>query len=130
MDYGKKERIGGFDLLKYKKDDMSFIRVSTIMGNWAIEYREDSVVFHHLNDERDDEQNEALHIIFVNAFMASSFIEADYQHDLMVAAGELEKRIKNESERVSEEEDAEILNKIRTAEEMKDFIDKECDEGA
>ena len=40
MEYGKRKiELGGFRLLKYKKDEMSFIKVSTLMGNWAMEWR-------------------------------------------------------------------------------------------
>lgn len=118
MDYGKKMRVGGFNLLKYKKDDMSFIRVSTIMGNWAMEYREDSILYQWLDCDRTEEQDEALHVLFVNSFMVGSFLEAEFQHDVVIAAGKFQERINAEAPEVSEEEDAEALNEMRLIHEM------------
>lgn len=114
MEYGKKIRIGGFNLLKYKNSsDMTFIKVSTVMGNWGMEYREDSVLFGFLDMERTKDQDNALHAMFVNAFMAASFAEADFQHDIIVASGELQKRIGAGAEPVSKEEDEEILDNLK-----------------
>lgn len=118
MDYGKKEKFGGFNILKYKKDDMSFIKVSTIMGNWSIEYREDSSMFHFLNANLEEDQRDALHVLLVNAFMVSNFVDAELQHSVMLAAGEFEKRVNESAEEVSEEEDQKILNEERTSHEF------------
>lgn len=125
MDYGKKMRIGGFNLLKYKKDDMSFIRVNTIMGNWAMEYREDSILYQWLDCDRTEEQDEALHVLFVNSFMAGSFLEAEFQHDVVIAAGRFQERINAEAPEVSEEEDAETLNEMKMIHEMDEELQEE-----
>lgn len=118
MDYGKKERLGGFNVLKYKKDDMSFIKVSVVMGNWAVEYREDSSMFHFLNADLEEDQRDALHVLLVNAFMVSNFVDAELQHSVMLAAGEFEKRVNEAAEEVSEEEDQKILEEERISHEI------------
>lgn len=123
MDYGKKERIGGFDLLKYKNvDGMSFIKVTTIMGNWSMEHREGSNLYEFINAERTKERDEAIHIMFVNAYMSATIAEADYQHDLLVAAGELDKRINSDVQQISEEEDAELLKKMKADAEIEEEV--------
>lgn len=130
MDYGKKERVGGFDLLKYKNvDGMSFIKVTTIMGNWSMEYREGSNLYEFINAERTKEKDEAIHIMFVNAYMSATIAEADYQHDLLIAAGELDKRINSDVPQMSEEEDAELLEKMKVAEEIEQEV-RNGEEGA
>lgn len=118
MEYGKKIRLGGFHLLKYKKDEMTFIKVSTIMGNWAMEYREDSVLFGFLDTDRTKEQDEALHVVIVNSFMAATFIEADFQHEILDAAGRLQERMNKQSEPISDEEDAGILESMKVEHEV------------
>lgn len=126
MEYGKKIRLGGFNLLKYKNGDgMTFIKVRTIMGNWAMEYREDSALFGFLDMERTKDQDNALQVIFVNAFMAASFAEADFQHDILVASGELQKRIGDGAESASDEEDAEIVSNLKAEHEVMETLVKE-----
>lgn len=118
MEYGKKVRIGGFNVLKYKRDEMSLMKVSTIMGNWSMEYREDSVVYHCLDMELSDEEKEAVHVMFVNAFTVSNFLDADLQHAVILAGDELQKRIVESAEEVSEEENQKILDEERISHEM------------
>ena len=114
MEYGKKIRIGGFNILKFKRDDISLIKVSTIMGTWAMEYREDTKMYHALDSELDEMEQSALGVLIVNTFMVANFLDAELQHSVMLASGELQKRINAEAEPVSEEEDADILAQMKT----------------
>lgn len=118
MEYGKKIMVGGFNVLKFKKDEISFIKVSTIMGTWSMEYREDTVMYHTLDTDMSDDERNALVVLIVNTFMVGNFLDADLQHSVMLAAGELQERISKSSESVSDEEDAEILNQMRTEAEI------------
>lgn len=118
MEYGKKIMVGGFNVLKFKKDEISFIKVSTIMGTWSMEYREDTVMYHTLDSDMGEDEKSALSVLIVNTFMVGNFLDADLQHSVMLAAGELQERISKSSESVSDEEDAEILNQMRTEAEI------------
>ena len=125
MEYGKKTRIGGFDCLKYKKGDMSFIKIGTIMGNWAMEWREDTLMYHTLDADITDEERQAVQVAVVNAFMCGSFLDGDFQHEVLVAAGGLQKRMMVDAPVVSDEEDAEILKQQRTEHEVMEELGKE-----
>lgn len=127
MEYGKKVKMGGFTLLKFKREEMSFIKVSTLMGNWAMEYREDAIMYHILDSDLSDDERAALSVSITNAFMTGNIIDADFQHAVMVSAGELQERINKEAESVSEEEDQEILKQLRTESEIFEEIGKELD---
>lgn len=113
MEYGKKTRIGGFDCLKYKKGDMSFIKIGTIMGNWSMEWREDSILYRLFDSDLTEDELKSLNVMIVNSFMVSNFCEADFQHAVLVASSELQERINAEAKPVSDEEDKEILNGLK-----------------
>ena len=128
MEYGKKISVGGFNYLKYKKGDMSFIKVSTIMGHWAMEWREDALMYHTLDAELTDKQRVAVNVAIVNAFMCGCFLDAEFQHSVRVAAGELQERLNAMAKvDVSEEEDAEILKQMKTEAEMYDALAEEME---
>ena len=118
MEYGKKIELGGFRLLKYKKDEMSFIKVSTLMGNWAMEWREDTLVYHCFDSELSEDNMEALKVMVVNAFMVSSFLDAEMQHSVLIAAKEYGDRIVEEAPVLSDEEDKEILEQMQVEAEI------------
>lgn len=118
MEYGKKIELGGFRLLKYKKDEMSFIKVSTLMGNWAMEWREDTLVYHCFDSELSEDNMEALKVMVVNAFMVSSFLDAEMQHSVLIAAKEYSERIVEEAPVLSDEEDKEILEQMQVEAEI------------
>ena len=128
MEYGKKIMVGGFNVLKVKKDDISFIKVSSIMGNWAVEYREDTLMYHCLDDEEVPEDGKrALGVMIVNAFMASTIVDAEFQRDILDAAGRLQERMNMSAESVSDEEDAEILSQMKTEHEMMEKLAEETE---
>lgn len=128
MEYGKKIMIGGFNVLKVKKDDISFIKVSSIMGNWAVEYREDTLMYHCLDDgEVPEDGKRALGVMIVNAYMASTIMDAEFQRDILDAAGRLQERVNASAEPVSDEEDAEILAQMKTEHEMMEKLAEEAE---
>lgn len=122
MEYGKKISVGGFNYLKFKRDEMSFIKTSTLMGNWAMEWREDTLVYHVLDSDLTDEGRLAVNVAVINAFMCASFLDGDFQHAVQVAAGELQQRMVEEAPVVSEEEDAEILDNLKTEAEVLEHL--------
>ena len=125
MEYGKKLSVGGFNYLKFKRDEMSFIKVSALMGNWAMEWREDTLMYHTLDADITDEERQAVQVAVVNAFMCGSFLDADFQHEVLVAAGALQNRMMADAPVVPEEEDAEILSQLKTEHEMMDALEEE-----
>lgn len=129
MEYGKKERMGGFDLLKVKKGDMSFIVVRTIAGGWSIEYREDTVMYHCLDEPMDEPTKEALNVVIMNAYMSSTIVDAEFQRDIMSSAEKLSYRMLSEAEEISDEEDAKILEDERRLHEIAEEMEKEEDNG-
>ena len=105
MEYGKKTRLGGFNVLKYKNGEMSYIKISTIAGNWSMEYREDHSLFLLLDNVTTEEDGVALKILFVNSFIASSMLDAELKHDIMLAGSRFQERINANHESLSEEEE-------------------------
>lgn len=125
MEYGKKMNVGGFTYLKYKKDEMSFIKVSTLMGGWTMEWREDMLMYHILDGDIAEDERNGLNVAVINAFMCATLLDGDFQHSVQVAAGELQERLNECVKSVSEEEDAEILKQLRTEHEMYEELGKE-----
>ena len=126
MEYGKKISVGGFAYLKFKRDEMSFIKVSTLMGGWSMEWREDMLMYHILDGDISDEERKGINVAVINAFMCGTILDSDFQHSVMVAAGELQERMNAEVKvEVSEEEDAEILKQLRTETEIYEEFGKE-----
>ena len=125
MEYGKKISVGGFNYLKFKRNEMSFIKVTTIMGHWSMEWREDTLMYHALDSDLNKDQLAAVNVAVINAFMCGSFLDGEFQHSVQVAAGELQERMNAEGKvEVSEEEDAETLNQLRTEAEMYEELGK------
>ena len=127
MEYGKKMNVGGFTYLKYKKDEMIFIKVSTLMGGWSMEWREDMLMYHILDGDIAEEERNGLNVAVINAFMCATLLDGDFQHSVQVAAGELQERLNKDVKSVSEEEDAEILKQLRTEHEMYEELGKELE---
>nr|DAV38604.1 MAG TPA: hypothetical protein [Caudoviricetes sp.] len=123
MEYGKKIQVGNFTLLKYKREDFSYLKVATVAGNWAMEYREDTMVFVQVDMSEDDkEMLDALSVIFTNAMACASIVDATFQHSVVVAIDEF---INRPTEELSDEEDAKILEEERMAHEIKDEAENE-----
>lgn len=129
MEYGKKMRIGGFDLLKYKNvHGQSFIKVTAVMGHWSVEYREDCMLYPILDAEHSKEEQNALHVMITNAYFASTLLDADFQHGIHMLVDEADKRINSNVEQISEEEDKEIIENMKTEHEIMEEMMKEAKE--
>jgi hypothetical protein len=58
--------------------------------------------------------------------MCGCFLDGEFQHSVQVAAGELQERMNADAKvEVSEEEDQETLNQLRTETEMYEELGKE-----
>lgn len=128
MEYGKKVNVGGFNYLKFKKNEMSFIKVTTIMGHWSMEWREDTLMYHALDSDLDNDQLAAVNVAIVNAFMCGCFLDGEFQHSVQVAAGELQERMNAEVKPLSDEEDAEVLSQLKAEHEMMETLGEELKE--
>ena len=128
MEYGKKVNVGGFNYLKFKRNEMSFIKVTTIMGHWSMEWREDTLMYHALDSDLDNDQLAAVNVAIVNAFMCGCFLDGEFQHSVQVAAGELQKRMNAEVKPLSDEEDAEVLSQLKAEHEMMETLGEELKE--
>lgn len=126
MEYGKKIRIGGFDLLKYKNvHGQSFIKVTAVMGHWSVEYREDCTIYPIFDAEHTKEEENALHVMLMNAYFASTLLDADFQHGIHLLVAEADKRINSNVEQISDEEDKEIIENMKTEHEIMEEMIKE-----
>lgn len=128
MEYGKKVNVGGFTYLKFKRNEMSFIKVTTIMGHWSMEWREDTLMYHALDSDLDNDQLAAVNVAIVNAFMCGCFLDGEFQHSVQVAAGELQERMNAEVKPLSDEEDAEVLSQLKAEHEMMETLGEELKE--
>ena len=128
MEYGKKVNVGGFNYLKFKRNEMSFIKVTTIMGHWSMEWREDTLMYHALDSDLDKDQLAAVNVAIVNAFMCGCFLDGEFQHSVQVAAGELQERMNAEVKPLSDEEDAEVLSQLKAEHEMMETLGEELKE--
>lgn len=128
MEYGKKVNVGGFNYLKFKRNEMSFIKVTTIMGHWSMEWREDTLMYHALDSDLDNDQLAAVNVAIVNAFMCGCFLDGEFQHSVQVAAGELQERMNAEVKPLSDEEDAEVLSQLKAEHEMMETLGEELKE--
>ena len=141
MEYGKKMNVGGFTYLKYKKDEMSFIKVSTIAGDWNMNFREDTKIYAELDKGEDDRWLDlyadalVLSSMNVNPILNRCFqlyvtmivkminlkqgvnIPKEEINGLSAEFNELVGLL-CEKEDVSDEEDAEILKRLLTEVEM------------
>lgn len=128
MDFGIKKVIGGFEVIKVKKGDFAFVKVSGLDGGWSVEWREDTIGFHMFDTVESDEDWDALHVIMCNSFIVSTVFDAALQHDIVMAAESFSKRLVEEAPKATEEEDAEALNELRVQHEMEEEL-KNGEEG-
>lgn len=124
MDYGKKVQIHNFVMLKYRVDKTSFIKVSSINGEWSVSYREDNIMFLTL-DMAGEENHEALHNVFTAIYGTCQIVDSEYTKEVFDAMNRYFERIKDKKKPVSEEEDAKILDEERKMYEMKENEEKE-----
>lgn len=119
MDYGKKVQIHNFVMLKYRVDKTSFIKVSSVNGEWSVSYREDNIMFLTL-DMAGEENHEALHNVFTAIYGTCQIVDSEYTKDVFDAMNRYFERIKDKKKPVSEEEDAKVLDEERKMYELQE----------
>lgn len=124
MDYGKKIQIHNFVVLKYKIDKTSFIKVSTVAGDWSVLYREDNIMYLTL-DMADESQYEGIYNVMVGMYGACNTVDREFTKELFDALNRFYERLKARQNAVSEEEDAKALEEERRMNELKEEISRD-----
>ncbi len=123
MEFGKKQQIGNFTLLKYKKENRAYIKIEALSKEWSLEYGEGNAMFVLFdNHPVEDNMTNPLMLLMLNTYYASMLLDAEYQTKLMGCIGEFIERSQSE---VSEEEDAKILDEMRKEYEIKEELEKD-----
>jgi hypothetical protein len=117
MDFGKRQ-IGNTVILKYKKGDLPFIKVSTVSGDFSVEYGAGSVMFMLLDNAPIEDRVDNLPMLIIrNTQYVANCIDADLQVDVLKAVGNALDRA--DAKPISDEEDAKIIEEERQMYEMK-----------
>ncbi len=125
MDFGKRQ-IGNTVILKYKKGDLPFIKVSTVSGDFSVEYGAGSVMFMLLDNAPIEDKVDNLPMLIIrNTQYVANCIDAELQVDVLKAVGNALDRA--DAKPISDEEDAKIIEEERQMYEMKKEIEKETD---
>lgn len=117
MEYGKKIQIHNFVMLKYEVDKMSFIKVSSVAGDWSVSYREDNIMYLTL-DMAKEEDYEALNNVFTAIYGTCNIVDSEFTKDILDVLNRYFERLEVERPVVSEEEDARILEEERRMNEI------------
>lgn len=125
MDFGKRQ-IGNTVILKYKKGDLPFIKVSTVSGDFSVEYGAGSVMFMLLGNAPIEDKVDNLPMLIIrNTQYVANCIDAELQVDVLKAVGNALDRA--DAKPISDEEDAKIIEEERQMYEMKKEMEKETD---
>jgi hypothetical protein len=117
MDFGKTQ-IGNMVILKYKKGDLPFIKVSTVSGDFSVEYGAGSVMFMLLDNAPIEDKVDNLPMLIIrNTQYVANCIDAELQVDVLKAIGSALDRA--DAKPISDEEDAQIIEEERKMYEMK-----------
>ncbi len=117
MDFGKRQ-IGNTVILKYKKGDLPFIKVSTVSGDFSVEYGAGSVMFMLLDNAPIEDKVDNLPMLIIrNTQYVANCIDAELQVDVLKAVGNALDRA--DANPISDEEDAQIIEEERKMYEMK-----------
>lgn len=117
MDFGKTQ-IGNMVILKYKKGDLPFIKVSTVSGDFSVEYGAGSVMFMLLDNAPIEDKVDNLPMLIIrNTQYVANCIDAELQVDVLKAVGNALDRA--DAKPISDEEDAKIIEEERKMYEMK-----------
>lgn len=117
MDFGKRQ-IGNTVILKYKKGDLPFIKVSTVSGDFSVEYGAGSVMFMLLDNAPIENKVDNLPMLIIrNTQYVANCIDAELQADVLKAVGNALDRA--DAKPISDEEDAKIIEEERQMYEMK-----------
>lgn len=123
MDFGKTQ-IGNMVILKYKKGDLPFIKVSTVSGDFSVEYGAGSVMFMLLDNAPIEDKVDNLPMLIIrNTQYVANCIDAELQVDVLKAVGNALDRA--DSKPISDEEDAKIIEEERQMYEMKKEMGKD-----
>lgn len=123
MEFGKKQQVGNFTILKYKKGERAYIKIEAVSKEWSIEYGEGNGMFFMFdNHPIEDDMNNPLMLLLLNTFYASTLFEAEYQTQLLDCVGRF---IEKSKESISDEEDAKILEEMKREYEIKEELNKE-----
>ena len=122
MDFGKRQ-IGNTVILKYKKGDLPFIKVSTVSGYFSVEYGAGSVMFMLLDNAPIEDKVDNLPMLIIrNTQYVANCIDAELQVDVLKAVGTALDRA--DAKPISDEEDAKIIEEERQMYEMKKEMEK------
>ena len=125
MDFGKRQ-IGNTVILKYKKGDLPFIKVSTVSGDFSVEYGAGSVMFMLLDNAPIEDKVDNLPMLIIrNTQYVANCIDAELQVEVLKAVGNALDRA--DANPISDEEDAKIIEEERQMYEMKKEMEKETD---
>lgn len=117
MDFGKTQ-IGNMVILKYKKGDLPFIKVSTVSGDFSVEYGAGSVMFMLLDNAPIEDKVDNLPMLIIrNTQYVANCIDAELQVDVLKAVGNALDRA--DAKPISDEEDAKTIEEERQMYEMK-----------
>ena len=119
MDYNKKIQIHNFVLFKHRVDKTSFIKVTTVAGDWSVSYREDNIMFLTL-DMADESQYEGLYNVLVGMYGTCNTVDAEFTKDLFGALNRFYERLKAARKPVPAEDDAKALNEEKSMYELKE----------
>ena len=122
MDYGKKVQIRNFVLWKQKADKISYIKVSTLAGDWSVSYREDNIMFLTI-DMADESQYEGLYNVLVGMYGACNTVDVEFTKDLFDALNRFYERLKAARKPVSAEDDATALSEEKSMYELKERME-------
>lgn len=122
MDYGKKVQIHNFVLWKQKADNVSYIKVSTLAGDWSVSYREDNIMFLAI-DMADESQHEGLYNVLVGMYGACDTVDSEFTKDLFDALNRFYERLKEQQKPVTEGDEKRALNEVKAMEELRKEID-------
>lgn len=125
MDFGKRQ-IGNTVILKYKKGDLPFIKVSTVSGDFSVEYGAGSVMSMLLDNAPIEDKVDNLPMLIIrNTQYVANCIDAELQVDVLKAVGNALDRA--DAKPISDEEDAKIIEEERQMYEMKKEMEKGTD---
>ena len=123
MKYGKKIQIGNYTFLKIKREynlngtkvRLAVIRVQTISGHWAMEYREDMPFFMLVEAGVDDESmNKGLGYIMSNAYIMGQIVpDTEFLNALNKCIEEFASRRAEKGEQPTKEEDDKIIEELK-----------------
>ncbi|PXV62361.1 hypothetical protein CLV62_12049 [Dysgonomonas alginatilytica] len=108
-------QIGNF-IVTFDTGNLKAVKITSVAENWNVRYREDNILYAWiLNELKTEEGREVLHLAFACWFAASNGIPDDtFLEDVVQAYTRSIERMKEGVKRLSEEEDQELLDKMKS----------------